>query len=271
MFALIILSAYLLPLLYMVTTAFQQPGQASTPGAPVYPAAPLTAIFQGESYPIYAVPIDGVTRNLMLVVKGREDSTFVDPADPTATPIEWHGRWRTLTQAFTFAPRSRTSRRPGRSSNFPRLLFNTAAIACSARCCRRLVGARRLRLRAVPLPRPERPVHRPDRDDHPAVPGDPAADVRDLHEAGLERDVAAADRPAPVRQRLQRVPAAAVLHVDPARPRRSGDDRWRGPVPDPSVGHPADVRSGHPRRHPLPLLLRLERLLRPAAVPRRKA
>jgi len=34
MFALIILSAYLLPLLYMVTAAFQPAGQANTPGAP---------------------------------------------------------------------------------------------------------------------------------------------------------------------------------------------------------------------------------------------
>ena len=34
MLALIILSAYLLPLLNMAMTAFQQPGQASTPGAP---------------------------------------------------------------------------------------------------------------------------------------------------------------------------------------------------------------------------------------------
>ena len=40
----------------------------------------------------------------MLVEKGREESTFVDPADPTATPIAWQGRWRTLTQAWTFAP-----------------------------------------------------------------------------------------------------------------------------------------------------------------------
>ena len=62
MFALIIVSAFLLPLLYMVTTSFQQPGQASTPGAPVYPAAPLTGTYQGEEYPIYAVPIDGDDR-----------------------------------------------------------------------------------------------------------------------------------------------------------------------------------------------------------------
>ena len=129
MFALILLSAYLLPLLYMVTTAFQQAGQASTAGAPVYPAAPLTATFEGQTYPIYAVPIDGTTRNLMLVVKGRESSTFVDPADPAATPIEWNGRWRTLNQAWTFAPELENFSTVWSQLNFPRLLTNTAAIA----------------------------------------------------------------------------------------------------------------------------------------------
>ena len=129
MFALLILSAYLLPLLYMVTTSLQQPGQASTPGAPVYPAEPLTGIYQETQYPIYAVPIDGVTRNLMLVVKGREDSTFVDPADPTAALIPWHGRWRTLEQAWTPAPEVANFTTAWSQLNFPRLLFNTAAIA----------------------------------------------------------------------------------------------------------------------------------------------
>src|SRR5215510_5067961 len=85
MIALIILSAYLLPLLYMVTTAFQQPGQSSTPGAPVYPAKPQTAIYEGQEYPIYAVPIDGAVRNLILIKKGREQSTFVDPTDAAQT------------------------------------------------------------------------------------------------------------------------------------------------------------------------------------------
>jgi multiple sugar transport system permease protein len=129
MFALIIVSAYLLPLLYMVTTAFQQPGQSSTPGSPVWPAAPQTATYQGEQYPIFAVPIDGTTRNLMLVVKGRESSTFVDPADASATPIEWQGRWRTLDQAWTFAPEIANFTTAWSQLNFPRLLFNTAAIA----------------------------------------------------------------------------------------------------------------------------------------------
>jgi multiple sugar transport system permease protein len=129
MFALIVVSAYLLPLLYMLTTGFQQAGQASTAGSPVYPAKPLMGTYQGAEYPIYEVPIDGVTRNLMLVIKGREDSTFVDPNDPTATPIVWQGRWRTLTQAWSFAPDIANFTTVWSQLNFPRLLFNTAAIA----------------------------------------------------------------------------------------------------------------------------------------------
>jgi multiple sugar transport system permease protein len=129
MFALILVSAYLLPLLFMVTTALQQPAQRTTPGAPFYPAAPLTGIYQGDEYPIYAVPIDGTTRNLILVEKGRESSIFVDPADASATPIEWQGHWRTLTQAWTFAPEISNFTAVWSQLNFPRLLFNTAAIA----------------------------------------------------------------------------------------------------------------------------------------------
>jgi multiple sugar transport system permease protein len=129
MFAMIVVSAFLLPLLYMVTTAFQQPGQASTPGAPVYPAAPQTGTYQGQAYEIYEVPINGTTRQLMIIEKGREQSTFIDPADASATPIVWDGRWRTLTQAWTFAPEVANFTTAWSQLNFPRLLFNTAAIA----------------------------------------------------------------------------------------------------------------------------------------------
>ena len=129
MLALFIVSAYLLPLLFMVNTSLQQPEQRITAGAPVYPASPVMGIYQGEPYPIYEVPIDGTTRDLMLVVKGRESSTFVDPKDSTATPIEWTGRWRTLQQAWTFNPDTANFTTAWSQLNFPRLLFNTAAIA----------------------------------------------------------------------------------------------------------------------------------------------
>ena len=105
MFAVILVSAFLLPLLYMVTTAFQQPSQIATPGAPLWPAKPQTGTFQGEEYPIYAVPIDGMTRDLMLV-QPRAASRAPSSTRPTrpATKIEWQGRWRTLEQSWTFAP-----------------------------------------------------------------------------------------------------------------------------------------------------------------------
>jgi multiple sugar transport system permease protein len=129
LFAVILLSAFLLPLLFMVMTSLQQGGQRSIPGAPVYPAVPATGTYQGEQYPIYTVPIDGVNRELVLVVKGREDSTFVDPADPSQTLIPWHGRWRTLSQVWNFSPQWGNYATVWNQLNFPRILFNTVVIA----------------------------------------------------------------------------------------------------------------------------------------------
>ncbi|HEY3163354.1 MAG TPA: carbohydrate ABC transporter permease, partial [Candidatus Limnocylindrales bacterium] len=130
MFALVIISAYLLPLLYMVTTAFQQPGQSTTPGAPVYPATAQTATYHGQDYPVYSVPMpDGATRQLILVEPGRESSVFIDPTDASETKIEWVGRWRTLQQTWTFAPLVDNFTTAWNQLNFPRLLRNTFLIA----------------------------------------------------------------------------------------------------------------------------------------------
>ena len=130
MFAFIIVAAYLLPLLYMVTTSFQQPSQVSDPDAPPWPASPLTATYDGETYPLYSVPFpDGSTRQLMLIDAGRESSRFIDPNDPTATPIEWQGRWRTLQQAWTFSPLVENFTTVWNQLDFPRLLRNTFGIA----------------------------------------------------------------------------------------------------------------------------------------------
>src|SRR5919109_229114 len=125
----ILLSAFLLPLLSMLTLAFEEAGQRTTAGAPWYPASPATGTYQGQTYEIYEVPIDGTTRNLMLVKKGRTESTFVDPADPAQSPIVWQGAWRTLQQSWVFDPNVDNFTRVWSQLNFPRLLFNTAAVA----------------------------------------------------------------------------------------------------------------------------------------------
>jgi len=127
--AIVLISAFLLPLLYMVTSALQTGSQRSVPGAPWYPASPATGVYQGETYDIYIVPIDGVDRNLLLVKKGRAESTFIDPADAAQTPIVWQGAWRTLAQSWSFDPQWANIDTVWSQLNFPRLLFNTATIA----------------------------------------------------------------------------------------------------------------------------------------------
>src|SRR6202007_3352719 len=45
--------------------------------------------------------------------------------DPTATPFVWQGRWRTLEQAWTFAPLVDNFTVAWNQLNFPRLIRNT--------------------------------------------------------------------------------------------------------------------------------------------------
>ena len=83
MFALIIISAYLLPLLYMVTTALpaaRAVDDARRAGLAGRRRRPRE--YEGQAYPVYAVPMpDGTTRLLILIEPGRESSVFIDPAD----------------------------------------------------------------------------------------------------------------------------------------------------------------------------------------------
>jgi multiple sugar transport system permease protein len=127
--AVMLLSAFLLPLLSMVTLSLQDAGQRTTAGSPFYPATPATGTYQGETYEIYSVPIDGAIRDLMLVKKGRAQSTFVDPGDPAQPPIVWQGAWRTLKQTWVFSPDMDNFTTVWSQLNFPRLLLNTAAVA----------------------------------------------------------------------------------------------------------------------------------------------
>jgi multiple sugar transport system permease protein len=96
--------------------------------APIWPASPSQFSYQGQSYDIYKVPIDGQIKQLAIIKKGREKSTFVDPANP-AQPIEWTGRWRRLDRIWSFSPKWENFSEAWRTIRFGRLFFNTFAIA----------------------------------------------------------------------------------------------------------------------------------------------
>jgi multiple sugar transport system permease protein len=130
--AVAVLSAFLMPLAYMGMTALKDQAQVTDTNAPFYPASQRTLELDGQSYPILAVPIDGVTRDLAIVRKGRESSEFIDPANPGAGTIIWQGRWRTLEPAYDFDPRLSNFGQVWSEIEFPKLLRNTLVIALTS-------------------------------------------------------------------------------------------------------------------------------------------
>jgi multiple sugar transport system permease protein len=128
--AITVASAFLMPLAYMLATAFKSESQLTTPGAPLYPAVPDTFTYEGEDYAVYDVPDeDGTIHAWALIEPHREDAIFIDPAAPEAGPIEWEGRWRTLEQHWTFSLRTENFTAAWDTIEFPLLFFNTFAIA----------------------------------------------------------------------------------------------------------------------------------------------
>jgi multiple sugar transport system permease protein len=128
--AVVVVAAFLSPMLRSISISLKDSAQLSQLGSPLYPADPVTYDYQGHSYDVYEVPLpDGTTRELALVVKGRTTSQFVDPANPDAGLITWDGSWRALSNAWVFAPHFENFGNVWDLINYPRLLFNTIAIA----------------------------------------------------------------------------------------------------------------------------------------------
>ncbi len=100
---LVILLLYLMPLGYSILTSLKTKEQVADPNAPILPSAAAKLEYEGEIYDVYRVPTDEGMRELALVKKGRNSSTFLDPANPEAGEIEWQGRWRTLGPAYELA------------------------------------------------------------------------------------------------------------------------------------------------------------------------
>jgi multiple sugar transport system permease protein len=126
-------AAFLSPLIRSATLSIKSPEQIADVDSPLYPASPASFTYRGRDFPIYNVPLpDGTTKQLALVKKGLKESQFADPSDPnaqTASLIKWAGSWRTLQPAWQFAPHFENYTDVWNEINYPRLLFNTIAIA----------------------------------------------------------------------------------------------------------------------------------------------
>lgn len=122
LFTFLFLMVYLMPLGYAGAVSLR--GTSADSDAPLWPAKAATFTYEGQELELFKVPTDQGTRNLAIVKKGREKSTFIDPANP-ATPIEWQGRWRGLERVWQFNPAWENYSQAWNITKFSRLFLNT--------------------------------------------------------------------------------------------------------------------------------------------------
>lgn len=159
LFATLILTGYLSPFAYMVTTALKSESQIKE--AEIFPWSPETApygpaFFQIEEdkrltpideetfgglrnsqriqvkegvYPIYRVPTPDGEKEMVLVGPRNTFSYFYDPEDPEGDLFYWEGFYQTLPAVKFLDPQLDNFETAWNGINFPRLLFNTSVIA----------------------------------------------------------------------------------------------------------------------------------------------
>lgn len=127
--ALLILIVFLIPMVYGIVTALKTDSQFSKVGAPWWPATEGQYEYQGKSYDVYKVPIDGDIKEMALVIKGRGQSQFIDPDNPEAGLIVWDGEWRQLERTWKLDMQWNNFLMAWNTINFPLLLGNTVMYA----------------------------------------------------------------------------------------------------------------------------------------------
>lgn len=124
--------AYLLPMVYMIATAFKTAAQLGNTDAPPWPARRITYNYEGEDYVLYHVPTEAGEQEWALVTTRREYSEFIDPAHPEQGLIHWDGYWRSLNAVyephFTFD----NFLDFGRQASFMRAVGNSFTVAAVA-------------------------------------------------------------------------------------------------------------------------------------------
>jgi len=125
----VVLAAFLSPLLRSALVSLKTSDQIAQTDAPFLPSVPQTFSYEGKDRDVYLVPLPDGEKALALVKPGRQQSDFVDPANPGAGTITWQGSWRTLSRAWVLAPAVQNYADVWNLIDFPRLLFNTIAIS----------------------------------------------------------------------------------------------------------------------------------------------
>ncbi len=133
-----LLAIYLAPFLFMVFTSLKTQVQISQLGSPIWPGKPATYSYNGADLEVYKVPIstctgadpnDKTIKDLAAVKKGRQETTFVDPANSAAGEFACKVSWRALDRPWSWAPQWANYKQVVKVLDYPRLLWNTSYYA----------------------------------------------------------------------------------------------------------------------------------------------
>jgi multiple sugar transport system permease protein len=106
--AMVALSIFLMPVMYMAATAFKSNAQIEDANTHLYPASPEIFSYEGEDYPIYEVPTEAGIQRWALIkhIKSGSDYTaiFINPANVAAGPIETKLNWYLLNPVYKIDP-----------------------------------------------------------------------------------------------------------------------------------------------------------------------
>ncbi len=111
--ALSLVVVFLSPFAFMVFTSLKTREQISVIGAPIWPASQPKFTYNGKEQDVFKVPVaqcvgfdanSKEVKNLALVKKGRQESTFVDPADMAKGEFVCQVSWRSLDRPWILSP-----------------------------------------------------------------------------------------------------------------------------------------------------------------------
>lgn len=130
MVALILLSLYIMPLVFGVVTSLKTKEQASAPNSPIIPSEIVQLEYEGKTYDVYKVPTDeGVQQWALYQRRRRGASIFIDINDPNKELIEWEGNTFVLEPVYELSFKWDNYPTAWDTIAFPRLLFNTMVYA----------------------------------------------------------------------------------------------------------------------------------------------
>ena len=135
-----VLALFLSPFAFMVFTSLKTQEQLTVLGAPIWPAKAAAYEYNGEEMEAYTVPMnacegsesDNSEKSLLLIKKGRQESTFADPNDPGRGEFLCAVSWRALERPWQLSPTWSNYVEAWNLINFPLLMWNTTFYAIAS-------------------------------------------------------------------------------------------------------------------------------------------